>query len=94
MSWILVDFDLSLLTKIAYVKHSNCENSSSAAKDGAVVDSALQTSVIGKISYRDFLKFLKVTRHVGINSNCIKRLLLGAMISAPKLKSSEIYFVS
>ena len=33
MAWILlVDFDFSLLTRIPYVKHTNCENSRSAAK--------------------------------------------------------------
>ena len=30
MAWIFVDFDLSMITRIPYVKHTNCENSWSA----------------------------------------------------------------
>ena len=38
MAWILlVDFDLSLFTRIPYVKHTNCENSSSAAKEASIL---------------------------------------------------------
>ena len=38
MVWILlVDFDLSLLTKIPYVKHINCENSRSASKEASIL---------------------------------------------------------
>ena len=37
MVWILVDFDLSLLTRIPHVKHTNCENSRSAAKKASIL---------------------------------------------------------
>ena len=37
MAWILVDFDLSLLPRIPYVKHINCENSRSAAKEASIL---------------------------------------------------------
>ena len=36
--WILlVDFGLSLFTRIPYVKHTNCENSRSAAKEASIL---------------------------------------------------------
>ena len=38
MVWILlVDFDLSLFTRIPYVKHTNCENSRSATKEASIL---------------------------------------------------------
>ena len=37
MTWILVDFDLSLLTSIPYVKHTHCENSRSATKEASIL---------------------------------------------------------
>ena len=37
MAWILDDFDLSMLTRIPYVKHTNCENSRSTAKETSIL---------------------------------------------------------
>ena len=37
MAWILVDFDLPLLTRIPYIKHTNCENSMSVSKETSIL---------------------------------------------------------
>ena len=37
MAWIFVDYDLPLLTRIPCTKHTNCENSRSAAKEASIL---------------------------------------------------------
>ena len=82
MAWILTDFDLSLL-RIPYVKHTNCENSRSAAKEVSIlllswsnlsiISSKWQISWILIDLYLSLLLNLRLKLIYCENSRCFER---------------------